>query len=119
MIRIIRNENTKLDKRLNGKYYLLYFGASGLGAGTGENLLFFKFEEEVNTDIVGNGHFTADGYLYDKYNNTMSNFTYRPENATEMQILEFKNVKNCNLSFFDRDKNAINIPIWTIILKKV
>ena len=119
MLRILTNETTKLDKRMNGTFSVVYFCATGLSIGAGQNVLYFKFEEEVNSDVVGNGHFTADGYLYDIYNNTTSNFTYRPQITEEVQKLQFKNVKNVKMSFYDKDKNAINVSNWTLVLRQV
>ena len=119
MFRIILSNNTKIEKRLNGKYEVVYFGATNLSNGTGQNIIFFKFDQDVKSDIIGNNHFYADGYLYDIYNNVSSNFTYRPECKTQTQHLQFNNVKNVKMSFFDKDENTITIPNWTLILKKM
>lgn len=119
MLRIITNEDKKFGKRMNGEYAIVYFSASGLSVGSGKNIIYFKFEDEVKTELIGNEHFTADGYLYDVYNNTTSTFTYRPQISIEMQKLEFKNVKNVKISFYDRNYNAISLPNWIFILKKV
>ena len=119
MLRIITSDDTKFGQRINGNFALVYFCATGLSAGTGNNIIYFKFEDEIKTELVGNGHFTADGYLYDIFNNTTSNFTYKPTIKMEVQKLQFRNVKNVNISFFDKDENAINIPNWTLILKQL
>ena len=119
MLRVITNNDSKLDKRMNGTYILTYFGATGLSIGAGQNIIFFKMDGEVNTELVGNNHFTADGYLYDIHNNTTSNFTYIPKNTNEEQKLQFKNVKNIKMSFFDKDGTSVNITTWSMILKKV
>ena len=119
MLRIITSGDTKFGQRVNGTYAIVYFSATGLTTGSGNNIIYFKMEDEVKTDLVGNNHFTADGYLYDIHNNITSNFTYIPKTTIEVQKLQFKNVKNCQMSFFDKNNNTITIPNWTLILKQL
>ena len=119
MLRVLKSTDTKIDKRLNGTYQLVYFGVTNLTAGSGENILFFKFDKEVKTELVGNDYFTADGYVYDICNNMTSNFTYRPQITSEVQKLQFKNAKNINVTFFDKNENVITLPNWIMILKQM
>ena len=115
MIRIITNNDTKFGQRINGDWAIVYFSASGLSVGSGQNIVYFKFEDEIKTEIVGNNHFTADGYFWDVFNNTTSTFTYKPQTAIEVQKLQFRNVKNVNITFFENNYNPISVPNWTLI----
>ena len=117
MLRVITSNDTKFDKRIDGTFELLYFTAVNLSVS--ENIVYFKFDEEVKTELVGNSYFTSDGYLYDVYNNSTANFTYRPHFRNEIQTLQFKNVKKLNVSFFDNSQSPIAISSWTMILKQV
>ena len=119
MLRIITSDDTKLSKRLNGKYSLINFSSNNLSLGTPISIIYFKFLDETNTELVGNNHFTADGYLYNKNAHLTSEYIYYPTNTTDTQILHFKDVRNVNINFYDKDDNTINITEWTMILKKM
>jgi len=119
MLRIITNNDTNLDKRINGSYHLIHFSATGLSLGTPTPIIYFKFDNEVNTELSGNNHFNADGYIYNKFGNTTTEFIYYPQMTLDTQLLTFNNVKNIKLNFYDKNNTNLNLTNYTMILKKM
>ena len=118
MIRLITQSDSRLQENLHGDYELLLFQAVATPSISGTDLIFFKFGEEVSRNIEGNGYVAFDGYLYDRLNLT-GNFLYTAESDRQIQTITCRNLRNLNITFYNKDGTTITIPEWSMLIKKV